>query len=48
MCGRAALPLPRRCRDHDGFVTADDFLRIMKKKSENPLDDLSDDDDDDF
>ena len=35
-------------RDHDGFVTAEDFLRIMKKKSENPLDDLSDDDEDDF
>jgi hypothetical protein len=27
-----------------GFVTFDDFFRIMKKKSDNPLDDLSDDD----
>jgi len=27
-----------------GFVTFDDFFRIMKKKSDNPLDDLDDDD----
>jgi centrin-1 len=28
-----------------GFVTFEDFFRIMKKKSDNPLDDLDDDDD---
>ena len=32
-------------RDGDGFVNFEDFHRIMKKKSENPLDDLSSDDD---
>ena len=35
-------------RDGDGFVTFEDFFRIMKKKSENPLDDLSDDSEDDM
>ena len=35
-------------RDGDGFVTPEDFLRVMKKKSENPLDDISDDDEEDF
>ena len=28
-----------------GYVTFDDFFRIMKKRSDNPLDDLDDDDD---
>ncbi len=28
-----------------GYVVFDDFFRIMKKKSDNPLDDLDDDDD---
>lgn len=28
-----------------GYVTFDDFYRIMKKRSDNPLDDLDDDDD---
>lgn len=28
-----------------GYVTFEDFFRIMKKKSDNPLDDLDDDDD---
>lgn len=32
-------------RDHDGYVTFEDFFRIMKKKSSNPLDDLDDDED---
>lgn len=32
-------------RDGDGYVVFDDFFRIMKKKSDNPLDDLDDDDD---
>jgi centrin-1 len=32
-------------RNGDGAVELDDFVRIMKKKSDNPLDDLDDDDD---
>ena len=35
-------------RDGDGFVNFEDFMRIMKKKSENPLDDLSSDEDEDY
>ncbi len=31
-------------RDGDGYVVFDDFFRIMKRKSDNPLDDLDDDD----
>lgn len=32
-------------RDGDGLINQDDFLRVMKKKGDNPLDDLSSDDD---
>jgi centrin-1 len=32
-------------KDGDGFVVFDDFFKMMKKKSDNPLDDLDDDDD---
>jgi centrin-1 len=35
-------------RDKDGFVNREEFYRIMKKKSDNPLDDLDDDDDEDI
>jgi len=34
-------------RDKDGFVNPEEFYRIMKKKSDNPLDDLDDDDEED-
>jgi len=30
-------------KDNDGYVVFEDFFRIMKKKSDNPLDDLDDD-----
>jgi centrin-1 len=32
-------------KDGDGFVVFEDFFKMMKKKSDNPLDDLDDDDD---
>ncbi len=32
-------------RDGDGEINPDEFYRIMKKRGENPLDDLLDDDD---
>ncbi len=32
-------------RDQDGKVSRKDFLRIMRKRGENPMDDLSSDDD---
>lgn len=32
-------------RDGDGYVVFDDFYRIMKKRGENPLDDIDSDDD---
>ena len=32
-------------RDGDGKVNLKDFLRIMRKRGENPMDDLSSDDD---
>ena len=34
-------------RDGDGQINFEEFYRIMKKKNDNPLDDLIDDDDDD-
>ncbi|KAJ1459351.1 hypothetical protein M885DRAFT_511254 [Pelagophyceae sp. CCMP2097] len=33
-------------RDGDGLINEDEFFRVMKKRGENPLDDLSSDDDD--
>ncbi len=27
-------------RDGDGMINAEEFYRVMKKRSENPLDDL--------
>ena len=33
-------------RDGDGEINIDEFYRIMKKRGDNPLDDLLDDDDD--
>ena len=33
-------------RDGDGMINEDEFFRVMKKRGENPLDDLSSDDDD--
>ena len=33
-------------RDGDGEINPDEFYRIMKKRGDNPLDDLLDDDDD--
>lgn len=44
---RATTPRPPTRsppRPAAGFVTFDDFFRIMKKKSDNPLDDMDDDD----
>ena len=32
-------------RDGDGEINPDEFYRIMKKRGDNPLDDLLDDDD---
>lgn len=32
-------------RDGDGEINADEFYRIMKKRGDNPLDDLLDDSD---
>lgn len=32
-------------RDGDGFINEDEFFRVMKKRSGNPLDDLDSDDD---
>ncbi|KAJ8599885.1 hypothetical protein CTAYLR_005380 [Chrysophaeum taylorii] len=32
-------------RDGDGLINQDDFIRVMKKRGDNPLDDLSSDDD---
>lgn len=32
-------------RDNDGVINADEFYRVMKKRSANPLDDLDSDDD---
>jgi len=32
-------------RDGDGVINADEFYRVMKKRSANPLDDLDSDDD---
>jgi centrin-1 len=32
-------------KDGDGYVVFDDFFKMMKKKSDNPLDDMDDDDD---
>ena len=32
-------------RDGDGEINLDEFYRIMKKRGDNPLDDLLDDDD---
>jgi len=34
-------------RDKDGFISPEEFFRVMKKKSDNPLDDLDDDSEDD-
>jgi hypothetical protein len=36
-------PRPHPTPLSPGFVLFDDFFRIMKKKSDNPLDDLDDD-----
>ena len=33
-------------RDGDGMINEDEFFRVMKKRGDNPLDDLSSDDDD--
>ena len=33
-------------RDGDGMINEDEFFRVMKKRGENPLDDLSSSDDD--
>ena len=33
-------------RDGDGEINPEEFYRIMKKRGDNPLDDLLDDDDD--
>jgi len=33
-------------KDADGYVTFEDFYKIMKRKSDNPLDELDDDEDD--
>mmetsp|Transcript_4974 Transcript_4974/g.14737 ORF Transcript_4974/g.14737 Transcript_4974/m.14737 type:complete len:190 (-) Transcript_4974:107-676(-) len=35
-------------RDGDGMINEDEFFRVMKKRGDNPLDDLSSDDDHDF
>lgn len=35
-------------RDHDGMINQDEFYRVMKKRGDNPLDDLDSDDDDDY
>ena len=35
-------------RDGDGLINQDEFFKVMKKRGDNPLDDLSSDDDDDF
>lgn len=32
-------------RDNDGVVSAEEFFRVMKKRSANPLDDLDSDED---
>jgi centrin-1 len=32
-------------RDGDGLINEDEFYRVMKKRGENPLDDLSSDED---
>lgn len=32
-------------RDGDGLINEDEFFRVMKKRSGNPLDDLDSDDD---
>jgi Ca2+-binding EF-hand superfamily protein len=32
-------------RDGDGLINTDEFYRVMKKRGENPLDDLDSDDD---
>lgn len=32
-------------RDGDGWVTLADFQRVLRKKADNPLDDLDDSDD---
>jgi len=32
-------------KDGDGYVVFDDFFKMLKKKSDNPLDDVDDDDD---
>ena len=32
-------------RDHDGQINFDEFFRVMKKRSSNPLDDWSSDED---
>ena len=34
-------------RDGDGMINEDEFFRVMKKRGDNPLDDLTSDDDDD-
>ena len=31
-------------RDGDGMINAEEFFRVMKKRSDNPLDDLDSDD----
>ena len=33
-------------RDGDGLISQDEFFRVMKKRGDNPLDDLDSDDDD--
>ena len=33
-------------RNGDGMIDEDEFFRVMKKRGDNPLDDLSSDDDD--
>lgn len=32
-------------RDGDGLINEDEFFRVMKKRGDNPLDDLDSDDD---
>ena len=35
-------------RDGDGVINEDEFYRVMRKRGDNPLDDLSSDDEEDF
>ena len=43
---RAQDMIDQADRDGDGEINPEEFYRIMKKRGDNPLDDLLDDDDD--